>query len=229
MRSLALSLSILAAPVWAHDDVGVNISFCGDAHLQAATMAAAGIRWVRVDLAWSAAEQEPGRYDFRIWDRFLDSFEPAGIRVLFILVYGNEMYENGFPPATEEGRRAFASYAGAAARHFRGRAAWEIWNEPNLPQWWAGAPDPAAYVALARAAAAEIRKADPRAWILGPSLGGGTFDFPYLEATFELGLLDIVDACPCTPTGRHIRRPRRSSTRRSGGAWLATGGLYPSW
>jgi hypothetical protein len=82
-----------------------------------------------------------------------------------------------------------------------GRAAWEIWNEPNLPQWWAGAPDPAAYVALARVAAAEIRKSDPRAWILGPSLGGGTFDSPYLEATFELGLLDIVDAVSLHPYG----------------------------
>jgi hypothetical protein len=193
--------SFLVAPASADDDVGVNIEFYRDSHEQAATIAAAGIRWIRVDLAWSAAEPEPGRYDFQIWERFLDAFEPLGIRMLFILDYGNDLYETGFPPTTEEGRRAFASFAGASARHFRGRAAFEIWNEPNVPQWWAGSPDAAAYVALARAAAAEIRKEDPKAWILGPSLGGGTFDFAYLEATFALGLLDVVDAVSVHPYG----------------------------
>jgi hypothetical protein len=205
-RTLALPgrllfLAILAAPAEADDDVGVNVEFYRGAHEQASMMAAAGIRWVRLDLAWSAAEPEPGRYDFRIWDRFLDSFEPLDIRVLFILDYGNDLYEDGFPPATEVGRAAFASFAGASARHFRGRAAWEIWNEPNTPRFWAGSPDPAAYVALARAAAASIRREDPGAWILGPSLGGDRFDLAYLEATFALGLLDVVDAVSVHPYG----------------------------
>ena len=194
-------LAILDARASADDDVGVNVGFYGSAHEQAAMIAAAGIRWVRLDLAWSAAETEPGRYDFRVWDRFLDSFEPFGIRVLLILDYGNDLYENGFPPSTESGRAAFASFAGAAARHFRGRAMWEIWNEPNLPRYWAGSPNPAAYVALARAAAVEIRREDPGSWILGPSLGGDTFDLDYLEATFGLGLLDVVDAVSVHPYG----------------------------
>jgi polysaccharide biosynthesis protein PslG len=185
----------------ASNDFGVMIEFYRDADKQAEMMAAAGVRWVRIDLAWSAAEPEAGRYDFRTWDRFLDAFQPHGIRVLFILDYGNRLYEDGLPPSTESGRAAFAAFAGAAARHFRGRAAWEIWNEPNLPQFWAGTPDPAGYVALARAAAAEIRREDPRAWILGPSLGGATFDFAYLSATFNLGLLDIVDAVSVHPYG----------------------------
>jgi hypothetical protein len=196
-----LSMGTFADVAGANDDFGVNIEFYRNAHEQAAEMAAAGIRWVRIDLAWSAAEPEPGRYEFRIWDRFLESFEPLGIRVLFILDYGNQLYEKGFPPETDSGRAAFASFAGAAARHFRGRAAWEIWNEPNVPQFWAGSPDPAAYVALARAAAKEIREGDPEAWILGPSLGGDGFDLPYLEATFALGLLDVVDAVSVHPYG----------------------------
>lgn len=201
LTGLLLPLAILSAPARADDDFGVNVEFYRAAHEQAETMAAAGIHWVRIDLAWSASETEPGRYDFRIWDRFLDSFEPHGIRVLFVLDYGNNLYEDGFPPSTEVGRAAFAAFAGASARHFRGRAAWEIWNEPNLPQYWAGSPDPAAYVALARAAAAEIRRGDPEAWILGPSLGGDRFDLPYLEATFALGLLDVVDAVSVHPYG----------------------------
>jgi hypothetical protein len=202
---MAAVLPILAIVAAVHgsttNDFGVTIEFYRDAHKQAEMMAAAGVRWVRVDLAWSAAEPQPGRYDFLTWDRFVDSFEPVGIRTLFILDYGNRLYEDGLPPSTASGRAAFAAFAGAAGRHFRGRAAWEIWNEPNLPQFWAGSPDPAAYVALARAAAAALRREDPRAWILGPSLGGGTFDFKYLDATFALGLLDIVDAVSVHPYG----------------------------
>ena len=203
VRAAFASLAILltAVPMRAGNDFGVTTEFYGDAHKQAEMMAAAGVRWVRLDLAWSAAEPEVGRYDFRTWDLFVDSFEPYGIRVLFILDYGNKLYEDGLPPSTESGRAAFAAFAGAAARHFRGRAAWEIWNEPNLPQFWAGTPDPAAYVALARAAAAEIRREDRRAWILGPALGGNTFDYAYLNATFDLGLLDIVDAVSVHPYG----------------------------
>ena len=194
-------IRLTGVPARASNDFGVNIEFYRDADKQAEMMVAAGVRWVRIDLAWSAAEPEAGRYDFRTWDRFLDAFEPHGIRVLFILDYGNRLYEDGLPPSTASGRAAFAAFAGAAARHFRGRAAWEIWNEPNLPQFWAGTPDPAGYVALARAAAAEIRREDRRAWILGPALGGGTFDFTYLSATFDLGLLDIVDAVSVHPYG----------------------------
>jgi polysaccharide biosynthesis protein PslG len=196
-----LAILLTAVSVRASNDFGVTIEFYRDAHKQAEMMAAAGVRWVRIDLAWSAAEPESGRYDFRTWDRFLDSFEPLGIRTLFILDYGNRLYDEGLPPSTESARAAFAAFAGAAARHFRGRAMWEIWNEPNLPQFWAGSPDPAAYVALARAAAAEIRREDRRAWILGPSIGGATFDFKYLDATFALGLLDIVDAVSVHPYG----------------------------
>jgi hypothetical protein len=195
------AIRLAGAPVRASNDFGVTIEFYRDADKQAEMMAAAGVSWVRIDLAWSVAEPEAGQYDFRAWDRFLDAFEPHGIRVLFILDYGNRLYEDGLPPSTPSGRAAFAAYAGAAARHFRGRAAWEIWNEPNLPQFWAGTPDPAGYVALARAAAAEIRREDRRARILGPSLGGGTFDFAYLNATFNLGLLDIVDAVSVHPYG----------------------------
>lgn len=195
-------LSLLLAPgASGDDDFGVNVEFYRSAYRQADLMAKAGIRWVRLDLAWSAAEREPGRFEFQLWDRFLDSFEPYGIRALLILDYGNDLYENGFPPSTESGRAAFAAFAGAAARHFRGRAAWEIWNEPNLPRYWAGSPDPEEYVALARAAAVEIRRADPQAWILGPSLGGPTFDLPYLEAAFRLGLLDVVNAVSVHPYG----------------------------
>jgi hypothetical protein len=180
-------------------ELGVAVRFHARPERDAARMAAAGIRWVRADLAWSHVERERGRYDFSAWDRLLEGIEPHGIRALFILGYGNEIYDEAFPPADGAARAAFAAFAGAAARHFAGRAAWEIWNEPNVPRFWAGSPDAAAYVALARAAAEAIRREDPKAWIAGPALGGETFDRRYLEAVFQAGLLSVVDAVSIHP------------------------------
>jgi hypothetical protein len=203
-RALALLIVLAAAAPTgapAADDVGVVASFYGNSYTQADAMAAAGVGWVRLDLTWSAAEPAPGRYDFSIWDRFVDALEPRGIHTLMILDYGNPLYEGGFPPATDAGRAAFAAFAGAAARHYHGRVAWEIWNEPNVPRFWAGSPDAASYVALARAASAAIRREDPGGMILGPALGGDQFDLPYLEGTFKAGLLDVIDAVSVHPYG----------------------------
>jgi len=52
LTGLLLPLAILSAPARADDDLGVNIEFYRAAHEQAETMAAAGIHWVRIDLAW---------------------------------------------------------------------------------------------------------------------------------------------------------------------------------
>jgi hypothetical protein len=183
----------------ADSDVGVAVEFAGHAHEQVEQMAAAGIGWVRADLAWSHAEREPGKYDFSTWDPLVAAAESRAIRVLLILDYGNALYDGMAPPCSDPARAAFAAFSGAAARHFRGRAAWEIWNEPNVPRFWMGAPDPVCYVALAQEAAAAIRREDPAAWILGPALGGETFDRDYLEATFRRGLLGIVDAVSIHP------------------------------
>ncbi len=203
---VALALASPAAAVEAvrpaadlESDLGVTVEFAGHAHEQVDQMAAVGIGWVRTDLAWSHAEREPGKYDFSAWDRLVAAAEGKGVRVLLILDYGNALYDGMAPPCSDPARAAFAAFAGAAARHFRGRVAWEIWNEPNVPRFWVGAPDARCYVALAQEAAAAIRREDPRAWILGPALGGETFDRDYLEATFRLGLLGIVDAVSIHP------------------------------
>jgi len=194
-------LVALAAGTAQGTDLGVNIEFWGDRQPSTEALLLAGIRWVRTDLAWSAAETAPGRFDFTLWDRMVERYRNAGVRTLLILDYNNGLYEGGFPPASPEGRAAFAGFAQAAARFFRGRVAWEIWNEPNIPAYWAGAPDAGAYVELARQAAEAIRREDPGAWILGPALGGGRFDVEYLQRAFQLGLLDVVDAVSVHPYG----------------------------
>ena len=112
-------------------------------------LAAAGFRFVRMDFGWDATERDKGRYDFSAYDRLLAALEPHKIRAMLILDYSNRHYDQGLSPQSDEGRRAFARWAAAAAKHFRGRGVvWEMYNEPNIG-FWRPKPDVQQYVKLA--------------------------------------------------------------------------------
>jgi len=66
-------------------------------------------------------ERAPGRYDFAAYDRLKDHLARAGVRPMFILDYGNRLYDHGQSPRSDSARAAFARFATAAARHFRGQ------------------------------------------------------------------------------------------------------------
>jgi polysaccharide biosynthesis protein PslG len=179
--------------------VGVTVGYQTPAEVD--RMADLGIRYLRTDLAWSQVEQRPGEYSFEAYDALLRALASRGMRAVLVLAYGNDLYGGG-PPRTPEVRRAFARFAGAAAARYAGRGVlWQIWNEPNLSQFWGPEPDAAEYVALAQLTAAAIRRADPDAFVIGPSTGGPEFDLAFVEDVFRLGLLESLDAVSVHPFG----------------------------
>ena len=161
-------------------------------------LAAAGIRWVRMDFKWDLTELEKGKYDFAPYDRLMSSLQPFGLRALFILDYGNPLYDGGAPPRTEATRQAFARWAAAAAKHFAGRGViWEIFNEPNNPTFWPPRPDANEYAALALAVGREFRATVPEEKLIGPAIG--EMDFAFLEECFKAGLLEYWSAVSVHP------------------------------
>ncbi|MBN1851959.1 MAG: hypothetical protein JW829_04515 [Pirellulales bacterium] len=178
--------------------LGVNIHFTDPRPGEVEMLAAGGFRWVRMDFTWSATERERGWYDFSAYERLLAVLEPQKIRVLFILDYSNKLYEADQSVATEAGREAYARWAGAAAAHFKGRGIlWEIWNEPNIPNFWKPKPNVQDYTALALAASQAIRDAATEEAIIGPATS--TVDLPFLEGCFRAGLLQWWDAVSIHP------------------------------
>jgi len=174
------------------EGVGVNIHFTGREDKQVDQIAKGGFRWIRMDFAWGGIETVKGKYDFKAYDELVTSLAQRKIRALFILDYSNPLYDDNKAPYTDEGRAAFARFAGASAAHFKGRGVlWEIWNEPNIGFWQ---PKPSAedYVKLAKAVHAAVKKSDPKSTILGPALAG--WDFNYIESACKLGMLEAVDA-----------------------------------
>ncbi len=220
--ALALALAWAAAPATAAplgNTIAVNTHYgaprgrVDPAALR--RLADAGVRVIRNDLDWAAIERAPGVYDFVSGehDALVAAAEAVGLRVLFILGYGNPLHGPPQAVVDEAGRRAFAAFAAAAAGRYGGRGhRWEIWNEPNHVFFWHGPgvrPDPAQYAALVRAVVPALRATDPHGEILvGAAFTGlpaaiaaigGVPGVDFLAAVFATGVLDFVDGVTFHP------------------------------
>lgn len=182
---------------------GVNIHFTRALPGELGLLANGGFRWVRMDLFWNTVEQEQGRYTFAEYDALVAAMAQRGIRIVFILDYGNPHYDYGFAPHSPEARAAFTRFAAAAVRRYRGKGIiWEIWNEPNLDHFWSPQADVQRYGTLLLQTIAAIRRADPTAYILAPATSG--FDLPFLTALGDMGAFTKLDAVTVHPYGLEI-------------------------
>jgi hypothetical protein len=172
---------------------GVEIHFTRASQNELDFLAAGGFRWVRMDMFWHTIETVPGRYDFSAYDVLVREMTRRGIRIVFILDYGNLLYDHGFPPTSPGGRAAFARFAAAAARRYRGKGIlWEIWNEPNLDHFWTPEANAHDYGTLALQTIGAIRRADPTALVVAPALAG--YEVAFWQTLGEMGLFSKVDA-----------------------------------
>ncbi len=188
--------------------LGVNIHFIEPPPRDVDMIAAAGFRFVRMDFSWVHIERKKGEYDFSGYAKLVDALAQRGIRPLFILDYGNPLYDNDMAPHTDEGRQAFARFAAAGAAQFKGRGVlWELWNEPNI-FFWRPRPNVDDYMALAKVTLPAVRKADPNATIIAPATSG--IDMNFMERCFEQGLLELIDAVSVHP---YRRQPPETVTR----------------
>ncbi len=182
------------------NSLGVSHHFTLEERQDAKDIAAirtAGFRLIRYDMDWTMVENQKGRYDFHVFDRLLSQMEGQGVRVLFILDYGNPLY-GGKAVRTDEARAAFSRFAAAAAARYKGRSVgWEIWNEPNQEQFWPPRPDVYEYMKLVIDTATAMRAANPEAYIIAP--GSARIDFSFLEDCIRLGLLKYVNAVSVHP------------------------------
>ena len=112
-----------------------------------AQLRALGATWARLQTGWSRCETVQGVYDFAWLDAVVDQVIAAGVTPWFNVGYGNRLYSPDAPHDSavgqvpiyegEEGIAAWTAFVGALAVHFRGRVRhFEIWNEPNIPEFW---------------------------------------------------------------------------------------------
>jgi hypothetical protein len=185
-------------PLGVPDALGVNIHFTDPRPGEMQMLADAGFKFVRMDFAWGGTERRAGAYDFAAYDRLLAALRPHGIRAVFILDYANRLYDEGQAPHTDAGRAAMAKWAAAAVAHFKGQGVvWEMWNEPNIAQFWKPKPNAEDYAKLAVEVGKAIRAAAPEELYVGPATS--LIDMPFLETCFKAGCLEYWDAVTVHP------------------------------
>jgi Glycosyl hydrolases family 39 len=129
------------------------------------------------NVAWPNLEPAKNRWRFETLDAYVALASehhvglvlPLGLSPAWASARPQEKstYQPGFaaePRDIEDWRM----YVRTVARHCAGRIqAYEIWNEPNLKQFWSGTVDQ--MVELTREASLIIRSVDPQALIISPS------------------------------------------------------------
>ncbi len=160
---------------------------------------ALGAKQVRDELFWHQVEKSRGVLSIpEVYLQNLNYSLKQGIDTLIILDYGNELYDGGLAPYTDEGRTAFARYAEFLARELKGKVRYfEVWNEPNVDGFWKPQKNPENYVRLLQAVYPVIKRVNPEAVVVGVSLS--TLDLEFLQAVIEKGALDYLDVLSLHP------------------------------
>jgi len=95
----------------------------------------AGVGWMRDEYSWASTEKEKGKYQVSdAFTKYVDKMEEQDIKLLFILSFGNALYDGlNSVPYTEEGLKGWADYCAFMARTLKDKAEFfEVWNEYNL-------------------------------------------------------------------------------------------------
>lgn len=146
-------------------------------HLQIAREV--GVDYLRCAFSWNGIEPERGKYNFAFWDMLVDEAQKAGVQIIPYVAYTPEwaaLSPDNFwqqPPRDPE---QFRELMNVLASRYRGKIkSWELWNEPDLKEYWQG--NVAEFAQLVKAGAEGVRQGDPDAVIVLGGMSRGPGDF----------------------------------------------------
>ena len=154
----------------------------------------AGIGWARTDFDWTTVQhQQNGPWDFSLFDETIRLAEEGGITILPILGYDVAWARPAYKHLD-----LWREYVRQIVSRYKDRLEyWEIWNEPDLEQFWTEKPNAANYTILLKAAYEEIKSVDPEAKVLLGGLSGIPMEF--IKGIYEAGggaFFDIMNVHP---------------------------------
>lgn len=136
-----------------------------------------GASWLRVLVDWSHIEGTQGQYDWAYLDNVVNAASANNLKVLAVVAYtpfwarpqGPGLLFWTVPPADAN---EFARFSSDVAKRYGNRiAAYEIWNEPNLPLFFGFADRKAErYAEILKAAYPAIKSVSPGATVVAAGM-----------------------------------------------------------
>jgi Bacterial Ig domain len=152
--------------------------------------------WVRLWAGWDALEERRGvlsEHNVAPLRAHVTDLKARGIKVLMIVHLSPSWASGGQGGAAPPSDPAtFGSFMGRIAAAIPGVDAWELWNEPDSPAFFAGGPDPAKYAAMLRAAYPAIKAAQPADTVVSGGMVANNMDF--VSALYDHGAQGSFDA-----------------------------------
>ena len=172
---------------------------------------AARVQTLRVTFSWALTEPAPGSYDFSHYDRYIIDAARRNITFLPILFNAptfrakrpprdNRVYPPRDPADMGVWATMLVDRYGPNGSIWRDNPdvtprpirSWQIWNEPNLKQYWLPRPNARQYRSLLRTVGRAIKSRDRRAEIVTAGIPDSRLSTavrlaPYLKALYRGG------------------------------------------
>ena len=152
------------------------------------------------NVTWADLEPAKGRWRFEKLDSYVSLAEQHGTGLLLTLggspTWGSarpQLKSSYYPGFTAEPSNIedWRDYVRTVVSRYKGRIqAYEIWNEPNLGDFWSGSMDQ--MLTLTREASQVIHNLDPKALVVSPS-ATASYGVPWLAEFLKKGGGQYVD------------------------------------
>ncbi len=177
-----------------------------DLNRRFADMEAMGVQWVRFDISWADIQSSgSSSYIWAPYDAVVHAARQHNLNILAMMGYAPQWAQQtscaGQFACPPNGTSSFATFAAAAAKHYEslGVSYWEIWNEPNITNFWL-TPNAAAYTGLLKAAYTAIKQANPSATVISAGLSDAATDgtniapYDFAQDMYTAGVHGYFDA-----------------------------------
>lgn len=165
-------------------------------------VAAAGVKWARIQSGWQRTERKKGVYNFAWLDDIIENLMERGIQPWICLCYGNDLYSPqakevfgavGCPPIfTEEEKSAWNAYVTAIVKHYKGRIKhYEVWNEPDGKWCWKHGINATELGRFTIDTAKTVKAADENAEVIGGVICH--HELCFMNEAFKTGMGDYID------------------------------------
>lgn len=151
---------------------------------------------------WSRVEPSPNQFDFSLMDKYVALAQEHNVKIIYVIsntpqwaaTDPNATGTVGTPGGISPPRNMqdWQNFVTAIATRYKGKiAAYEVWNEADLPGYWNGTVQQ--MVQICQIAHDTIKKIDPGATVLAPSVVAGQ-GLTFLPQFFASGGGQFSDA-----------------------------------